>query len=83
MKNSVSKAEIQEIAEILTIFNSIPEPERTAVKYYLKGRLDAEQGNIEIPVEFARRTGAVVVAPCCGVEVKTVDLSKLTAEQVS
>ena len=57
MKNqnlTVEKAEIQQIAEVLAIFQKLPENERLAIQYYIKGRIDALTGNVEIPVEFTK-----------------------------
>lgn len=49
-------------AEMLSVFQNLPQMERIAVQYYIKGRMDAVSGNIEIPVEFAQADGVKVKA---------------------
>lgn len=56
-KTTVEKAELRQLAEMLAVFQKLPQMERVAVQYYIKGRMDAVAGNIEIPVEFAQADG--------------------------
>lgn len=49
-----SKEEMRELAEVLAIFQKLPSPERIALTYYIKGRLDAKTENIEIPLGFTK-----------------------------
>lgn len=56
-KTTVEKAELRQLAEMLAVFQNLPQMERVAVQYYIKGRMDAVTGNIEIPVEFAQADG--------------------------
>ena len=47
---TISKAELRQLAEMLTVFQRLPQMERIAIQYYIKGRVDAEKSTIEIPV---------------------------------
>jgi hypothetical protein len=41
--------ELPEVAGLLAIFQRLPQAERIAYQYYIKGRVDAASGNIEMP----------------------------------
>lgn len=47
---TASLEEINQLAEWLAIFQKLPEKDRIAIQYYIKGRIDAEANNVEIPV---------------------------------
>ena len=50
-QNTISKAEIYQLAEMLSIFQKLPPLERTAIQYYIKGRLDAMAATVEVPLK--------------------------------
>lgn len=61
-KATVDKAELRQLAEMLSVFQELPQMERIAIQYYIKGRIDAAAGNVEIPLEFSKEVDAVVGA---------------------
>lgn len=61
-KVTVDKAELQQIAEMLSVFQELPQMERVAIQYYIKGRIDAVTGNVEIPMEFSKEVNTAVGA---------------------
>ncbi len=50
---TISKREYQELANMLTVFQQLPQVERIAIQYYIKGRVDAEKSIAEIPMLIA------------------------------
>lgn len=59
-KEAMSKSELKQLAETLVIFQQLPEKERIAIQYYIKGRIDVAGEKIQIPV------GAVNAMPRAG-----------------
>ena len=57
-KQTMSKAEMRQFAMWMSIFQMLPEIERTAIQYYLKGRADALTSNVEIPINLVEAKGA-------------------------
>lgn len=53
-KVTVDKEELRQFSELLSEFQKLPQMERVAIQYYVKGRIDAIVGNIEIPIENTR-----------------------------
>ena len=47
--HNVSKAELRELVETMAIFQRLPEIDQIAIKYYLKGRIDATAGRDLMP----------------------------------
>lgn len=56
-KVTVDKEELRQLAEMLSQLQKLPQMERIAIQYYIKGRLDAVAGIIEIPMESTRAAG--------------------------
>ena len=58
-KATVSKAELERIGEVLAVFMRLPELDQVAFEYYIKGRIDAQIGGIDIPVRVKVEVAAV------------------------
>lgn len=50
-KSTISRMEAKQLAEMLAIFQKLPERERIAIQYYIKGQVDAAASNtMEMPL---------------------------------
>ena len=49
-KSQIPKEELKEVVEMLLVFQSLPTEDRVAILYYIKGRIDATAGSMEIPI---------------------------------
>lgn len=58
---AIDKAELRQLAEMLSVFQKLPQTERIAVQYYIKGRIDAAAGTMEIPLEGSTSNEHTVV----------------------
>ena len=59
--SAASKAELQQLAETLAVFQELPQMERIAIQYYIKGRVDANSAHIEIPAVGTAKSKTVGV----------------------
>ena len=46
---------LRQFVELLALFEKLPDLERVAIQYYIKGRVDAAADNIEIPINTASK----------------------------